>query len=119
MRLLLLILLLVPFSLYAEKSGQVDASSDTVPIAYNNADAGSKALLCGHGQHVMIQNESDDRIAWGFGLDASEPNTDHGFVVANNTVAKDGVTFSSGNYIYIRSDSGAPIVVGTVSVECW
>ena len=116
---LILILLLVPFSLYAEKSGQIDASVNTIPIAFDNADAGSKSIQCSYGQHVMIQNETADRIAWGFGLVGTEPTTVHGFVVANNTVAKDGVTFSDGNYFYVRSDSGAPITVGTVSVECW
>jgi len=118
--LFLIIILAFPVTLKAYAfSGQVDAGANTIPVAFDNGDAGSKMHECRHARQIMIHNETNDRIAWGIGLVGTVPNSVHGYVMPNNTVAKDAVTISAGSYIYIRSDTGAPISAGTVSAECW
>lgn len=101
------------------KSGQIDASADTIPVAYDAADAGSTAVTCNHSRQMLIQNETAERLAWGIGTPTTAPSQDEGFAVAATTVARDGFNVSNNDVIYIRSDSGAPLVAGVVSVECW
>ena len=119
MRLLYLVIFMMPLCLFAARTGQVDASADNIPVAFDDTDAGSKMQGCSPGKQLIIHNETASRVAFGIGLTATEPTSDHGFVVANTTTAKDAVTLSNGSFIYIRSDSGSPISAGTVSAECW
>lgn len=115
----LLFIFLVSITLHA-KSGQIVAGGGSpIPQLYDASDSQTQGVTCNSSKRVMIHNETSDRLAWGVGTLTEAPSTDEGFVIANFTVARDGMNVSSNNVIYIRSDSGSDITSGTVSVECW
>ena len=97
----------------------IDASSDSVPIAYDET-AGSLAFSDLEGKtHIEIHNQTSSDLAVSLlaGEDGSAEAVDEMYVPAGTSNAKDNTVIST--RVYIRSDSGAPIATGKVRLEVW
>jgi len=101
----------------------VDASANTIPIAFD-ATAGSKMMECMGSSELEVYNNTSAIIAIGLSEGTVLPATDHSIVpdgpgqIRIYKAKGTGVLFGSGTVLYIRAAQGSTITTGDVAVTC-
>lgn len=98
----------------------VASGGSPIPIAYGSGSQ-SKAVECDLGSTVAIWNMTASRIAvMNFKASTVPSSTakDQNLIPEWGQAGVPGLTIQQGDYLYLRSDSGAPITAGYVLLHC-
>jgi len=97
----------------------ISSGGSPIPIAFSLSDTQTQLLICDGTQHVLIQNDTNSRLAWGVGTVDKLPTKIAGFIIKRSSIVRDKFYLGTGSIIFIRSDTGNPITNGVVMGECW
>ena len=102
------------------KAAKITASGGSpVPTTFSLSDSQTQLLTCDGSRNLMIQNDSDFRIAWGIGTLTRLPIQIAGYVIPGTSIVRDLNWIGTDNIIFIQSDTGGSITTGLFLAECW